>query len=158
MSSVAETKHGQKPSPPGTLPPPGAPNDPYRDQPAYLASKGWRCLGNPEWNSSLWLDPDQPLVARYSEEPCMYEVEVREEYTDERDGLVKVRYKKEMRQIMAQDGRGGASQAARRTVYHPKVTPVNLAQAMMIQMERDVAATLKSEETARRAEQKRNRP
>ena len=39
---------------------------PHTDPVEFLLSKGWKCLGNPAWESSLWLDPEQPLVAHYT--------------------------------------------------------------------------------------------
>ena len=142
-----------KPAPQGDGP---VQADPYGDPVAYLLAKGWKCLGNPEWQSAMWLDPTQPLVSYYSEQECMYDAEVREEYTDPADGLKKVRYRVEQRHVLAQDGRGGALQSARRQVFHPKVTPINLGQALMTQIERDAAETLKADE-AKRLEQKGRR-
>ncbi len=76
----------------------------------------------------------------------MYEVDVREEYVDEHTQQVKVRYKRELRQVLAQDGRGGAQMAARRFVYHPKGEPMNITGALVIQLERDARETLREEE------------
>lgn len=158
MSTLSEPKPKQSRDP---LPPPGVPAaamnplNPHTDPVAYLLGKGWRCLGNPEWSSSLWLDPTQPLAAYYTEEPCTYQVEVREEYVDKATNSVKVRYKLETRQVLAQDGRGGAAQAARRKVYHPKGTPMTVSQALMIQIERDASETLKAEEARRKADEEK---
>ncbi len=151
LSEPTKTRQSRDPQPP--QPPMNAvgATNPHGDPAAYLLEKGWRCLGNPSWESSHWLDPMQPLVSSYTEEPCMYEVEMRDEYVE--DGKVKVRYKKEMRQVLAQDGRGGGGQAARRYVYHPKVKPMGLSDALMAQLERDAAETLRAEESRRKSEE-----
>jgi hypothetical protein len=133
--------------------PAGTPDDPTAtaaSQVAYLQSHGWRCLGNPLWQDSLWLDPTQPLVAHYTEEPCLYQVEVPEEYVDETTRKVAVRYKTEQRQILAQDGRGGAPVAARRSVYHPKGVPLRMPAALETQLERDAREVLRREEERRK--------
>lgn len=131
--------------------------NPVTDQIAYLQSKGWRVVGNPEWESSRWFDPLQPLVSFYTEEPCNYQVEVREEYTDEQTGQIRFRWKTETRQVLAQDGRGGAQQAARRAVYHPKGTPLSRTDAMALQTERDMRELLAAEEARRLTEAKGKR-
>lgn len=103
-----------------------------------LLNRGWKCLGNPEWRESLWLDPEKPLAPKYTEEPCFYDVEVRDEQVV--DGKIKVTYRKEQRQVMVPDSRGGGGQvSARRTVYHPAVVPLSLAAASLVQMQRDAA-------------------
>lgn len=101
----------------------------------YLLAKGWKCLGRPSWEHSLWLDPTKPLVSGYTEEPCMYDAEIREEYVE--DGKVKTRFRTEKRQIMTNSGHGGAPVAARRAVFHPAVTPMSLQQALFCQLTRD---------------------
>ncbi len=126
--------------------------NPHTDPAQYLLSKGWRCLGNPAWESALWMDPEQPLRSYYTEEPCMYPVEVREEYVDPNTQQLKVRYKTEQRQVLAQDGRGGAAVAARRQRFHPKGNPMSMSAAMMLQLERDAEATLAAEEARINAE------
>lgn len=140
MADVAERK---RPAQPGEL-------DPYSDGIAYLKAKGWRCLGNPEWPTAKWLDPTQPLVAHYTEEPIYYDHEVREEYYQ--DGQRKIRYRMEKRQILAQDGSAGALVAAKRFVFHPKVTPVDMQHALSVQLERDAAEQLARERERAKAE------
>lgn len=119
---------------------------PYQGAPSsaqYLLSKGWKCLGNPDWPGALWLDPTKPLAGTYGEEPCLYDVEVRDEQVV--DGKIKVTYRKEQRQVMVPDSRGGGGQvSARRTVYHPPVTPLSLAAASLVQMQRDAQEAVKA--------------
>lgn len=122
----------------------------HGDDGAYLLSKGWKCLGNPASDNAIWLDPSKPLVAHYTEEPCTYEQEIREEYVE--DGKVKIRYRTETRQIMVSDGsNGGNVKAARRQVYHPKCQPLNVQQALWTQLGRDALDALKAEEARRKA-------
>ncbi len=127
------------PAPSAPKPPPSPHNDPG----AWLLSKDWKCLGNPEWASALWLDPTKPLVSYYSEEPCMYDVEVREELVE--DNKIKVKYRTEPRQVLAKDGRGGPEVAARRSVFHPAVTPLTLSQALMVQLDRDARVSIQQD-------------
>lgn len=120
-------------------PSPAVPANPHTDPTEYLFSKGWKCLGNPSWESSLWLDPEQPLTSYYSEEKCMYQASVREQYVDPSDGQRKTRFKIEERQVLAQTGDGGAPQGAVRQVFHPAVTPVLQSEALLRQVQRDAA-------------------
>ncbi len=129
--------------------------NPSKDAVAYLLAKGWRCIGDPTWEDSRWLDPMQPLVAYYTEEPCMYEIEVKEDYTDERDGQVRSRWKVEKRQILAQDGRGGVQQAAKRVVYHPRGIPLTQRGAVEAQIERDMGDLMAREDARRKEESKK---
>ncbi len=134
--------------------PPGAPIDPHKDAIAYLQQKGWRCLGNPEWASALWLDPTQPLIAYSTREKIMYTTTVPEEYMDA-DGRRKTRFKSEERQILAQTGDGGALQGATREVYHPAVVPVGVSYALMVQLERDALETTKKEQDRVKEQQRK---
>ncbi len=145
MAEVQEKKREQ---------PAGAPIDPNKDAIAYLQAKGWKCLGNPEWASALWLDPTQPLVAFSTREKIMYTTSIPEEYIDA-DGRRRTRFKQEERQILAQTGDGGALQGATREVYHPAVVPVSVSYALMVQMERDAMETTKKEQDRVKEQQRK---
>lgn len=65
----------------------------------------------------------------------MYTITLQESYRE--NGENKVRFREEQRQILSQDGNGSMNVLAERSVYHPKVTPVLIGQALMTQLERD---------------------
>lgn len=119
------------------------PISPHADPVEYLLSKGWKCLGPTGWESSQWLDPEQPLTHYYSEEKCMYQATVREPYTDKETGERRTLYKTEERQILAQTGDGGALQGAVRSVFHPAVVGVFMPHALRTQLERDAMQVTK---------------
>jgi hypothetical protein len=125
---------------------------PHADPVEYLLSKGWKCLGNPQWESSQWLDPEQPLAPSYTEQPCMVDAVVRENYVDPNTSERRTRYKVEQRQILCQTGDGGALQGGVRQVFHPAVTPVAQSDALLRQIQRDAA-----EQTRKLAEEEKKR-
>ena len=139
MADTAEAAPRQRPRAQAGEP------DPYGDDGgiAYLLARGWKCLGPRDWPSSQWLDPEKPLVEKYTREPIKF---VQRQRVEERQpgGTVRVRYVEEERQLTVQDGTGsGAMTPAMRTVYHPAVVPISLQQALWVQIERDAAAERK---------------
>lgn len=126
--------------------------NPYSEPSAYLLGKGWKCLGHPDWQNSLWLDPTQPLVSRYDRKPIMVEKQVRQPYRDPKTGQEAYRYVTEQQQVMAQDGSGGAPVQAWQSVYVPKGVPVPMTQALQVQIERDAI-----EQQRRMADEERKR-
>ena len=116
----------------------GGQPDPYTDPASYLQSKGWKCLGNPDWPSAGWLDPSKPLTEEKSEVPVMAPHLVPDGVTPEG----KPKFKYEIRQVQVQDGTGvtGQKVPAFRTHIRPKVEPIPMQEALMIQLERDMKA------------------
>lgn len=116
----------------------GGPPDPFVNPQSYLRSKGWKCLGDPSWPTAGWLDPTKPLKDSYTTEPIMTHV-WDYEGTDEKGHP---KFQRMLRQVQAQNGQGAPVrlELAFRDHFHPKVQPVDMQTALMIQMERDQAA------------------
>lgn len=111
---------------------------PYETPIDYLKSKGWKCLGNPEWPSAGWLDPTKPLKDGYVDEPVMAMM-IDWTATDEHGKSKPVA---KLTQVQCQNGQGMPTryEAAFRKRFIPKVSPVNMQFALLIQMERDMKA------------------
>jgi len=45
--------------------------DPFTNPVSYLQSRGWKPLGNPEWQSCRWLDPESPKEEKHENIPLM---------------------------------------------------------------------------------------
>lgn len=137
MSSAAQNpKHQSQPPKPAA--PPRSDFAAYEDPAQYLLAKGWRPLGNVQWESCLWLDPTQPLAAQSREEPIEADFEEQETYKDQ-DGRQRTRIKIVRRQLTVQDAQGNLNVVqAKRLVKTAAAVPVGLQQAVHTQIERDM--------------------
>jgi hypothetical protein len=126
MSEAVQAKQnrGQAQQAPGAR----AAADPFQDPAEYLASRGWRCLGNPAWSTAGWLDPEKPLKGFYESVPRMRRV------PDGNGGWAE-------EQVMAQTGDGqGTQRPVVQLRWNPPAEPVGMQEALLTQMERDAAA------------------
>ena len=96
-----------------------AQSDPFASPAEYLLGKGWKCLGDPSWQTATWLDPTKPAVGYESKEPV---------FAPGADG--------KPARVMAPNGKGGL-EPAEQTVWHPPADPVPLQLALLTQIERD---------------------
>jgi hypothetical protein len=128
-----------------------ASEDPYGDPVAYLRGKGWRCLGNPEWPTARWVDPEQAPAAHYTTEKIVVRKMVNRPHRDPATGKEVMRLVEEEQHIMAQDGSGGPPVPAYRAVFHPQVTPVAMEVALLTQMDREAAEAAANDRQRRRA-------
>lgn len=109
----------------------GGAHDPHSDFEGYLRSHGWRPLGNPQWDTCLWEDPEGTTEA--------YEDKVAK-FAWSQDG-------KKYEQVQAKDGTG-AIKPVMQTVYHPVTEPMPTQAAIRVQLMRDRAAAKKAKQSA----------
>ena len=116
--------------------PPAA--NPIADPGAYLVSKGWVALGNPAWESCLYLDPTRPhgTEGTWSEKKVTTVVPD----PDDPEGI-----RTKTVPVMIPDPQGGAVlRPARQKVFTPPAVPQSVGEAMLVQLDRDRLAALEA--------------
>jgi hypothetical protein len=108
--------------------------DPYEQPAEYLKAKGWHCIGNPNWQSARWLHPTR------SEKETQY-----------KEKIFAYNQKGEYRQVTVDDGTGNKIDAER-IVIIPRLEPMTLQDALIIQMDEDMTASLKKVGTIRESQ------
>lgn len=99
--------------------------DPYDDGAGFLLAHGWKPLGNPRHQNTIWRDPTKPLRASATTEPIMV-----------------VGEKGVKEQLMCRTGKGKKVAPGERVVIIPPVRPMSLQEALQEQLERNENALL----------------
>jgi len=107
--------------------------DPYASPAEYLQAKGWKNMGPPDWESTVWLDPSKPLVARYEKIPIMAP-----HLADDGQSV-------EVRQVEVQNPKnsGQSKILGYQVAFHPPVEGVPLRHALQAELERQRLEELK---------------
>jgi hypothetical protein len=147
--AASAPKHLAPPSEASVVPVALAPAEPaapdmYESPIAYLKAKGWRCLGPPEWPTSLWIDPTRPIEKQTHEEVCRDYVRRQKAGEFGRDGSPVFSYEKE--DLKAQDGSGvpGQTLPIKQVVVDFPAEPVPLPIAIQIEREREYVVEKKA--------------
>lgn len=144
MSQAVAEPLGKQPKQDSSTP------SPYgKSGPDYLLAKGWKCIGDPDWPDAGWLDPTKPLQDSWTTE----KIEAYAWVPAGADERGQRQFKRVLQHISVQDGQGAPvrPELAYREHFHPKVQPVDIKTAIMVQMNRDLAEqAAKLEQTAKK--------